>query len=126
MADPIGAFEFQMKNNSFTKEADGTIVTDVDFEGIAGDFGTGFGTLRVPLREGGAKSGVCTWTGQAFPPGLPWVVGSGDGTWEQVEDLNRWKLIFPAIEVSDGSRVRAEGELDLATRNFKGKMYDAS
>ena len=41
MADPIGAFEFQMKNNSFTKEADGTIVTDVDFEGIAGDFGTG-------------------------------------------------------------------------------------
>ena len=54
------------------------------------------------------------------------VTGAGDGTWEQVEDLNRWILVFPVIEISDGSRVRSEGVLDLETRMLKGKMYDAS
>ena len=126
MAEQIGEYEFQMKNNSFSNEADGTIVANVDFEGTAGDFGPGFGTLRVPLKEPGAKSGVCTWTGQACPPGVPWVTGAGDGTWEQVEDLNRWILVFPVVEISDGSRVRSEGVLDLETRMLKGKMYDAS
>jgi len=125
MAEQIGEYEFQMKNISFSKNPDGTIVGNADFEGTAGDFGPGFGTLRVPLKEPGAKSGVCRWTGQAFPPGAPWVTGDGDGTWEQVEDLNRWILVFPVIAVSDGSRVRSEGVLDLETRILKGKMYDA-
>lgn len=126
MADPVGEFKMQMKNNSFEKDANGTIVAVADFEGTAGDFGVTFGTLRVPLTEGGAKSGTCTWLGQSFPDGSPWVTGSGDGTWEQVEGLNRWKLSFPVIEVSDGSRIRSEGELDLETRGFNGQLFDAS
>ena len=126
MADPVGEFKMQMQNNSFTKGADGTISAIVDFEGTGGDFGVTFGTLRVPLPEGGAKSGTCTWTGQAFPDGSPWVTGSGEGTWEQVEGLNRWKLIFPVVDVSDGSRIRSEGELDLETRGFNGQLFDAS
>ena len=48
------------------------------------------------------------------------------GTWEQVEDLNRWILVFPVVEISGGSRVRSEGVLDLETRMLKDKMYDAS
>ena len=97
-----------------------------DFEGAAGDFGVTVGTLHVSLPEGGAKSGTCTWMGQAFPDGSPWVVGSGEGTWEQIEGLNRWKLSFPVLEVSDGSRLRSEGELDLAMRSFNGQLFDAS
>ena len=77
MAEQIGEYEFQMKNNSFSKEADGTVVTNVDFEGTAGDCGPGFGTRRVSLIEPGAKSKVCTWTDQACPPGVPWVTGAG-------------------------------------------------
>ena len=126
MADPVGEFKMQMKNNSFTKAADGTVVAVADFEGTAGDAGVTFGTLHVPLPEGGAKSGTCTWMGQAFPDGSPWGVGSGEGTWEQVEGLNRWKLIFPVVDVSDGSRIRSEGELDLETRGFNGQLFDAS
>ena len=80
----------------------------------------------MPLPEGGAKSGSCTSTGHAFPPDRPWVVGSGAGTWAQVEDLNRWKLIFPVLKNSDGSQVRSEGEIDLAKRTFSGQFFDAS
>ncbi len=126
MADPVGEFTHKMVNNSFTKAADGTIVTTADFEGTASGFGTVLASLIVPLPQGGAKSGSCTWAGQAFPDDSPWVVGSGEGTWEQIEDLNRWKLSFPVIEVSDGSRLRCEGELDLATKIFAGQMFDAS
>ncbi len=126
MADPVGEFSHKMVNNSYTKAADGTIVASVDFEGTASGFGTILASLIVPLRQPGAKSGSCTWAGQAFPDDSPWVVGSGEGTWEQIEDLNRWKLSFPVIEVSDGSRLRCEGELDLATKICAGQMFDAS
>ena len=78
--------------------------------------------FQTVLRE----KGSCTWIGQAFPENLPWVVGTGDGTWAQVEGKNRWKFHFPSLEVSDGSRLRCEGELDLATRVFAGQMFDAS
>jgi hypothetical protein len=64
--------------------------------------------------------------GQAFPDGSPWVVGSGEATWEQVEGLNRWKSSFPVVEGSDGSRSRSEDELDLETRSFNGQLFDAS
>ena len=126
MAEPAGSFKFDMKLNTYSRTADGTIVAEVHFEGAADGFGAAFGTLNVPLPQGGASSGSCTWTGHAFPPDSPWVVGSGEGTWEQVENLNRWKLSFPVLEISDGSRIRSEGELDLATRIFAGQYFDVS
>ena len=126
MADSLGNFKFDMKLNTYSKAADGTIVVEVHFEGEVDGFGVAFGTLNVPLPEGSAKGGSCTWTGQAFPPDRPWVVGSGEGTWAQVEDLNRWKLIFPVLKISDGSQVRSEGEIDLAKRTYSGQIFDAS
>ena len=126
MADSLGNFKFDMKLNTYSKAADGTIVVEVHFEGEADGFGVAFGTLNVPLPEGGAKSGSCTSTGHAFPPDRPWVVSSGEGVWAQVEGLNRWKLIFPVIKISDGSQLRSEGEIDLAKRIFSGQILDAS
>lgn len=84
MVGRIGHFTLQMKNNFFAKDSDGTIIASVAFEGSARDFGAGFATLRVPLNVPGAKSGSCSWTGQAFPPGgLGWL--EPEGTWEQAE-----------------------------------------
>ena len=82
MADPIGAFEFQMKNNSFTKEADGTIVTDVDFEGIAGDFGTGLGLLGCRCEKAVQRVGYARGRDRlshlGFPGSLVQVMGPGN------------------------------------------------
>ena len=125
MSDPVGEFAHRHTGNSYSRNADGTIVASSNWEGTASGFGAVFGTLSVPLPEGGAKSGTCTWIGQAYPEGSPWVSGAGDGTWEQIEDKYRWRLHFPAIEISSGERLRCEGEIDLATRTFTGQMFDA-
>ena len=126
MADPVGMFSHAMKNNSFTRADDGTLIATVDFEGTAEGFGTVLSTLRVPLPTGGAPSGSCTWMGQGFPEDRAWVTGVGEGTWEQIPGQYRWKLSVPVMEISDGSRLRCEGEIDFAARTFRGQMFDAS
>ena len=126
MPDPVGEFTLRMANNSFTSGTDGAVVGTVDFEGTADGFGTVLGTLRVPLSQPGAKSGSCTWTGQAFPDDRPWLLSSGKGTWEQLEGQHCWKMAFPLVEISDGTRLRCEGTIDLPTRSFTGRMFDAS
>ena len=125
MADSIGEFTLNHTGNAYAKNDDGVVVAYVNYEGTATGFGTVMGTLAFPLPEGGATSGTCSWTGQGFPPDRPWVSGSGDGTWEQVEGKYAWKIDLPAIENSDGSRIHSEGELDLEARTFSGQLSDA-
>ena len=126
MADPIGEFTFNQVVNTYAKNDDGVVVAYVHYDGSATGFGTVMGTMSFPLPDGGATSGTCSWTGQGFPPDRPWVSGSGDGTWEQVEGKYAWKVSLPAIENSDGSRIRSEGEIDLEARTFSGQMFDAT
>ncbi len=126
MADSIGDFAFNQTGVAYTKNDGGVIVANVHYDGTATGYGTVMGTLAFLLPEGGATSGTCSWTGQGFPPDSPWVSGSGDGTWEQVEGKYAWKISIPAIENTDGSRIRSEGEVDLEARTFTGQMFDAS
>ena len=126
MAESLGEVTLQMVNNSFAREADGTVVAIADFQGTAGGFGAVLGTLRFPLPNGPATSGTCSWTGQAFPGDGPWTLHKAEGTWEQIKGQNRWKITFPSSESSDGSRIRTEAEIDLATRSLSGQMFDAS
>ena len=123
MADSLGEFSFKHTGNAYAKAADGSLTATSNWEGTATGYGTAFGTLTLTMN-GGASSGRCSWIAQAFPEGQPWAFGSGDGTWEQIEG-HHWKLLFPCLEGSDGSRLRCEGEIDLAARTFKGQMFDA-
>ena len=125
MADPIGEFSLKHVGSAYAKNDAGIVTCYVNYEGEATGFGTVFGTMTFPLPEGGATSGTCTWTGQGFPPDRAWVSGSGEGTWEQIEGRYAWKVTLPAIENSDGSRIRSEGEIDLDARTFQGLMHDA-
>ena len=126
MADSLGEFAFNQTAIAYVKNDDGVVVAYVNYEGIATGFGTVQGTLAFPLPEGGATSGAVSWTGQAFPPDRPWNTASGDGTWEQVEGKYAWKISLPAIELSDGNRIRSEGEVDLEARSFSGQIFEAS
>ncbi len=50
--------------------------------------------------------------------------GAGQGTYESV-GKHKWRTANVA-EVSDGRRIRAEGEIDLASRSWKGKLFEMS
>lgn len=126
MADSLGEFTFNQTAIAYVKNDDGVVVAYVNYEGTATGFGTVQGTLAFLLPEGGATSGTVSWTGQAFPPDRPWNTASGDGTWEQVEGKYAWQINLPAIELSDGNRIRTEGEVDLEARTFSGQIFEAS
>jgi hypothetical protein len=126
MADSIGEFSLNQTSNAYVKNDDGVVVAYVNYDGTATGFGTVMGTMSFPLPDGGASSGACSWTGQAFPPDRPWNTASGDGTWEQVEGRYAWRISLPAIQLSDGNRLRSEGEIDLEARTFNGQLFEAS
>ena len=124
MAESTGEFALNHLGNVYAKNAEGVVVAHANYEGTATGFGTVMGTMSFPLPESGATSGTCTWTGQGFPPDTPWTSSSGEGTWEQIEGRYAWKISLPIIEISDGTRLRSEGELDLAAKTLSGQMFD--
>jgi hypothetical protein len=126
MAESIGEFSLNFTGNVYGKNDDGVVVAYANYEGTATGFGTVMGTMSFPLPESGATSGTCSWAGQGFPPDRPWTSSSGDGTWTQVEGKYAWKISLPSLEISDGTRLRSEGELDLEARTFNGEMFEAS
>lgn len=126
MADSIGEFELNHVGNVYAKNDDGAVVAYVNYEGTATGFGTVMGTMSFPLPQSGATSGTCTWTGQGFPPDSAWTTSSGDGTWEQIPGRYAWNISLPVIEISDGSRIRTQGELDLEAKTLKGQMFEVS
>ena len=126
MAESIGEFALNHLGNVYAKNDDGVVVAHANYEGTATGFGTVMGTMSFPLPESGATSGTCSWTGQGFPPDSPWTSSSGAGTWEQIEGRYAWKISLPVIEISDGTRLRSEGELDLEAKTLSGQMFDVS
>jgi hypothetical protein len=126
MADSVGAFALNHTGSAHMRSEDGVVVAHASYEGLGNGHGTIMGTLAFPLAENGASSGVCTWTGQTFPLDAPWTSSTGDGTWEQIEGRYAWKIHIPVLEISDGNKLRSEGELDLVARTFKGQLFEVS
>jgi hypothetical protein len=126
MADSIGEFALNQTGNVYAKNDDGVVVAYVNYEGTATGYGTVMGTMSFPLPEGGATSGTCSWAAQGFPPDSAWTTSSGDGTWEQIEGRYAWKISLPVIEISNGTRIRTQGELDLEAKTLTGQMFEAS
>jgi len=50
--------------------------------------------------------------------------GIGQGTFESI-GKNRWRTA-DFIQISDGRRLSKEGEIDLAARTWKGKVFEIS
>ncbi len=126
MSDPAGEFSLKLGGITYARLEGGGVECTTNWEGDATGYGAVFGSLIFPLADGGAPGGTCTWVGQAFPEDSPWVSGVGEGTWQQVEGLNRWTISIPVFEISNGDRIRLEGEVDLETRTFSGKMLDTA
>jgi hypothetical protein len=116
-----------MKNTGFSFDLleDDKIQQTADYEGTATGFGAVFGTLvfRQALSETSASSGSLSFVGKALLDDNSIAGGIGHGTWEQIGQEARFKIVM-TVKVSDGSQHRSEGVVDHPARTFDGKMYE--
>ncbi len=116
--------EFSLKSTSFTYGTDGA--GQVNFEGsVKGEGLTGpvLGTLHV-VGAPGAKSGTCTWVGTVYPENGEEISSTSQGTWES-SGSHKWR-IRALLSLSDGRTQLTDGEIELASRSYTGKLYDWS
>lgn len=96
----------------------GSTISQVNFEGTA----TGFGTVAITASFVGGKTGTLSANGVAYLENGDLLTGAAAGTFES-NGVHRWKTT--AIwHISDGSALLNEGEIDLASRTWKGENFE--
>lgn len=82
---------------------------------------TASGNHRGTATFVGAKSGTYSWCSQAYLDDGEVVTGAGPGAYESV-GKHRWRT-QGSVQISAGRTVPTEGEIDLATRPWTGKIF---
>jgi hypothetical protein len=116
----IGEFSLKVVATSYPLEP-GRVYVNVD--GQATGYGTVLGTA-IFHGEPGAKSGALSWRGQGFLDNGVTLVGTGEGTWEEM-GRHKWRTRM-IVTTSDGKCHASDGHLDLKTRTLSGKMLEWS
>ena len=126
MADSNGEFSLEMKGQAQESIANGIRLIS-HWEGTATGFGAVFGTLTVDLSSDdiAATSGTCRWVAVGFLPDGGRDGGTAEGTWTQHAGRNAWSLSLTGSS-ANGQKIRSEGEIDLISRSWTGKMFAAS
>ncbi|MFI4974873.1 MAG: hypothetical protein ACHP84_10075 [Caulobacterales bacterium] len=114
----LGVFSAQSTSVTYLPGPAGSTLVQANFEGT----GTGFGTIGGTATFVGGKSGTLSWDGGAYLDNGDQVSGHGAGTYESV-GTHRWRIQL-ITQISDGSAVMSDGELDLATRTWSGKLFE--
>jgi hypothetical protein len=124
MSGPIGEFSFKHAGTTYAKTGDGELANYVNFVGTATGYGQVFGTLigKRPLSEAGDESGAVSWAANAFLEDGSTVGGLGEGTFEKLPNEHIWKISM-VTEVSNGDRVRSEGQISLDTLEYTGQLF---
>lgn len=106
---------------SFSPGPTGGVIVQANFEGTATGFGTVCGTMNA--SPAGQPSGTWDWCGVTYPETGDSLTGAAHGTFSK-SGANRWAT-KGVLQISDGRVGQWEGELDLATRVWSGKVYSA-
>jgi hypothetical protein len=115
----IGEFSFKFTTFINSPGAAGGVLRQVTWEGPATGFGAVFTTVTF---DGGAKGGTFSECGTAFMDNGDFLHGIGQGTYES-KGKHRWHTAG-FMQLSDGRRMSSEGEIDLAERSWKGKLFE--
>jgi len=116
----VGEFSFKFTTFINTPGPAG-VLRQVTWEGAATGFGTVFATVTY---TGGSKAGTFSECGTAFLDNGDFLHGIGQGTYES-NGKHRWHTTG-FLQLSDGRRISGEGEIDLADRSWKGKLFELS
>jgi len=117
----IGEFSLKAITATYSPGPAGSVLNQVNWEGTATGFGAVFSTATY---VGGPKGGTFSYCAEAFLDDGHAVTGIGQGTFES-SGKHRWRT-EGFMQLSDGRRIRAEGEMDLASRSWKGTLYEMS
>ncbi|HEY6298864.1 MAG TPA: hypothetical protein VIW95_04400 [Candidatus Binatus sp.] len=117
----IGEFSFKFTTFINTPGPAGGVFRQVTWEGPATGFGAVFTTVTF---DGSSKGGTYSECGTAFMDNGDFMHGIGQGTYESTAK-HRWRTLG-FMQLSDGRRMSSEGEIDLAERSWKGKLFEMS
>ena len=114
----IGGFSLKFTSFTLTPGPAGSMVIQGNCEGPV----TGFGTVLGTAAFVGGKSGTFSYCAGAYLDNGEQLSGTGSGTYES-SGKHHWRTQL-LTQISDGRTVASEGELDLATRSWTGKIFE--
>ena len=116
----LGDFSVKSTSATITPGPAGSTLTQVNFEGTAG--GDFLGTVIFTATFVGGKSGTYNQCGTVYLDTGEEVSFTCVGTYEST-GKHHWRTQH-VYQLSDGSSGVTEGEIDLATRTWTGKVYE--
>ena len=128
MAEKIGEFSMEHVVSSYSRNADGDIVSKTDWRGSGSSTTLGSGQVfgsfisAAPLSESNVKSGEIEFIGYSFLDNGTQIGSVASGTWEKAEGEHSWKIAMDG-ENSLGHKRRFEGTVDLESLVFNGEIY---
>ncbi len=114
-------FSAKFSTITFSPGPHGSTILQANIEGSATGLGAVWGTGTFVV--GGGKSGTYSWCGISYLDDGEQVASNGLGTYQSI-GKHRWRTQVPAVHLSDGRTLAFEGELDLATRSWTGKLTE--
>jgi hypothetical protein len=113
----IGEFSFKITSLSFSSGPNDGVVIQVNCEGQAPG-----GTVAVTLACTPGKSGHFTTHGAQYLENGDITTSKGSGSFES-SGTHRWRIQGDVV-ISDGRTIHTEGEMDLASRLWSGKVFE--
>ena len=122
LSDPIGEFEYTSRGLTVSDpSSSGSGSIQVDYEGTATGYGVVASTMTFTVPEPGAKGGTVSSNNVAWLENGDSMSAVGTGVFSE-SGTNTWR-VRAMVVVSDGTVILSEGEVSLADRTYKGKMY---
>jgi hypothetical protein len=119
-----GPDPYQSVALSLPKKPNGTVLAVVHGGGWTSGY-KGFGAVfATATYVGGPKNGTFSECGTAYLDNGDGLSGIGQGTYES-KGKHQWRT-ESFMQISDGRRVRGEGEINLASRSWKGQLFEMS
>ena len=111
-AKAVGEFSFKAITSTHTPGPAGSVLNQVNWEGT----GTGFDAIFATATYiGGPKGETYSTCGAAYLDNGDALTSVGQGAYESI-GKHRWRT-ENFMQMSDGRRLRGEGEIDLASRS---------
>ena len=118
----LGEYSAKSTSATLSPGPGGSTVIAINFEGTGNVAGLGSGTIVGTGTFVGGKSGTFSYCGAGFLDNGETNSATGAGTYES-SGKHRWRTVG-ILQLQDGSSVISEGEIDLATRSWKGTLFE--